>query len=306
MSNSLAFVVLAFLLLLCGSCRAVAVWYEPFLPDSVADWKSSGPVAQYDASNIFDYMDGAGELYLAYGFCGVAMREYAGPSGVKMTAEVYRMTDSKDAFGVYSAERSAKLTADKAALAIGRDRDFEAGMLRFWKGCYFARILADKQTVDSAAVVLALGRRIADGVSDQGERPDLLKTLPKASLIPTSVTYFHKHTVLNYRYYLSDANLLNLGPKTEAVLAQYAIGKDKPRLLIIRYPSAKAAADAYSQFVRLYLKHEPAAGEASHVQKVEQGKYTGALLHATSLRLVFDAGSAKQCHALLSSRLADS
>ncbi|MDO8587567.1 MAG: hypothetical protein Q7T82_11065 [Armatimonadota bacterium] len=292
--GALALIVLSY-----GPCEADPAWYDSFLPDYASGWQSSGPVALYDASNIFDYMDGAGELYLAYGFRALAVREYTGPAGAKMTAEVYRMTDSREAFGVYSAERSARHPSDKAALAIGRDRDFEAGMLRFWKGDYFVRILADKQTPESSAAVLALGRMIADHIPARGEYPVLLKSLPKVGLVPTSVRYLHKHTVLNYHYYLSDANLLDLGPKTEAVLAQYVLDKANPRLLIVRYPTAKEAGAAYSQFVRVYLKREPASGESIRVQKVEQGKHVAARVQGASLKLVFDAGYAKQCRGLL-------
>ncbi len=36
------------------------------LPDTVNGWDLEGPPRRIDETNIFDYMDGAGELYLSY------------------------------------------------------------------------------------------------------------------------------------------------------------------------------------------------------------------------------------------------
>ena len=38
------------------------------LPAEIAGWKWDGAERQYDSRSVFDYIDGAGELFLAYGF----------------------------------------------------------------------------------------------------------------------------------------------------------------------------------------------------------------------------------------------
>ena len=40
------------------------------LPHKIDTWTLSGPVRPINAENIFEYMNGAGELYLGYGFMG--------------------------------------------------------------------------------------------------------------------------------------------------------------------------------------------------------------------------------------------
>ena len=55
-----------------------------------------------DSSNIFDYMNGAGELYLAYGFDHLEVYEYTADDQDSILVEVYVMNTSDDAFGLLS------------------------------------------------------------------------------------------------------------------------------------------------------------------------------------------------------------
>lgn len=277
----------------CGCCEA-AGWYAPMLPDAVAGWRASGPVKLVDKSNIFDYMDGAGELYLAYDFKALAVREYTQPSQPKITAEVYRMGSSAEAYGVYSHERGAG-----GPVEIGQDTDYGFGLLRFWKSTFFVRVLAEKETPESKAAILAIGKHAAQGISETGKRPTILSLLPKIGLIPQSVHYFHEQSVLNFHFYLSDANILDLGDKTEAVLAQYKIDSTKPRLLVVRYASAKDASAAYTQFEKAYFKDKPAAKGTSRIEAVEHGEFTGIRRTASILRLVFEAKTREAAQRLL-------
>lgn len=277
-----------------GTCEAGAQWYSSMLPDAVAGWRASAPVKLVDKSNIFDYMDGAGELYLAYDFKALAVREYTKLSQPKIIAEVYRLGSSSDAYGVYSHERGGG-----GPSGIGQDRDYGVGLLRFWKNTYFVRIVAEKETEQSKAEVLAIGRLISGSIVGTGKRPSMLTMLPKIGLIPDSVHYFHKHTVLNFHFYLADGNILNLTDKTEALLAQYKIDSSKPRLLIVRYPTAKDAATAYEHFTRTYFKDKPASKASSRIEKVEHGEFTGTRRSRNVLRFVFEAKTKEACAKLL-------
>ena len=265
-----------------------AAWYEPMLPDAAGGWRACGAVRTYDCAHIFDYIDGAGELYLAYDFRDVAVRDYEKPGAPKITADVYRMSTSRDAYGVYSHERPVNEAPDRSFADIGQERDYGAGLLRFWKGKFFVRVLADRETPGSKTAVLAIGRAASKAITQTGDPPDLIKQVPSRALIARSVRYFHKHTVLNFHYYLSDANILDLGEKTDAVLAQYKLDSGKPRLLMVRYPSTKAASAAFSKFTRVYFKDKPLSKAPIRVESVERGEYVGAKLDGRMVRLVFD------------------
>jgi hypothetical protein len=46
------------------------------LPAAMEGWIWDGQEAHYDARTVFDYIDGAGELFLAYGFEQLAVRRF--------------------------------------------------------------------------------------------------------------------------------------------------------------------------------------------------------------------------------------
>lgn len=293
MTSAISTIVL--LALACAACESAQAWYAPLLPGSVNGW-TAADVRVCTRGNIFDYMDGAGELYLAYDFRELAVREYTKPEAPKITAEVYRMATPRDAYGVFSHDLNPMSKPDPAAAGIGQDSDYGFGLLRFWKNSVFVRILADRETPESKAAVLEMGESIAAKVKGEGKRPDLLKLLPTEGLIARSTHYFHKHTVLNYHYYLSDSNILNLDEKTEAVIAQYKLGDSKPRLVVVRYPSPALAHSAYERFVEAYLEKKP--GRPICVGKLEDGTFACAALKDRVIRLVFEAGDEATCERL--------
>lgn len=264
------------------------------LPDATSGWRAVGATKVVTKSNIFDYMDGAGELYLAYSFRDLSARSYTRARQPQITAEVYRFANGADAYGVWSHERGAS-----GPTGIGQDCDYGSGLLRFWKNTYFVRIAAERETPAAKAAVIALGRHISNLISGEAERPTILSQLPKPGLIANSVHFFHKHTVLNYHFYLADGNILDLSDKTDCVLAQYKFDSAKPRLLIVRYPSANAASAAFAHFNRTYFKDKPAPTGASRMEKVEGGYYTAIARADRVLKLVFEARSRSQCVELL-------
>lgn len=274
-------------------------WHQGMLPESVAEWKPAEQTRTVDRLTLFDYMNGAGELYLAYGFQELAVRRYHAPDQPDVTVEVYRMSGASDACGVFLHDHSPDQNPPAGLEEVGRDRDYALGLLRFWKGNYFVRAIAERETEAARAALSALGRSISDAISPAGEPPELLSLLPQGGMEPRSARYFHKHTVLNYYYYLADGNILRLSDRTEVAMARYRMGEDRPWLLVIRYPSAKDAARARLEFGRVYFSDRPLSASPQRVESVERGRFTGVAQQEKLVRLVFEAGSREQCLALL-------
>ena len=72
------------------------------LPESVAGWTRGDPSVTYDRETIFDYINGAGEVYRSYAFSHVMVAVYTGPEGPDITVELFDMGNSADAYGVFS------------------------------------------------------------------------------------------------------------------------------------------------------------------------------------------------------------
>ncbi len=253
--------------------------HEISLPSEVAGWKWEKKDLRYNSKTVFSYMDGAAELYLAYGFENVAVRRYDKSGKPPITLEVYEMDSSEDAYGVFSYEQQ-----DETA-GIGQGSEFGGGLLRFWKGKCFVSIYAEGEGPEVESGILEIGKIIANSIASVGPEPKLLALIPGRDfgLVDKSVRYLRSHILLNQRFFIAQQNILNITRKTEAVLAQYIQDKQKTQLLLIRYPGPKEAADAYQSFMKSYLPD--AAGKDR--LRIEDRKWTFARQRNEFVIIVF-------------------
>jgi hypothetical protein len=261
------------------------------LPSTVEGWTWDGKELQYDPRTLFDYIDGAGELYLAYGFQALRLRRFEKPNQPPLILEVYEMGSAADAYGVFSFERQ-----DQEA-GIGQGSEFGGGLLRFWKGKYFISINADGEGAETESAILAMGRGTAAAISTTDPEPQLVGLIPRkdAGLVETSVRYLKSHVLLNQRFFIAHENILNMSRRTEAVLAQYGQGTRKSHLLLVRYPSPTEAGEAYRRFMKTYL---PDAGGRDRL-KTEDQRWTIARYWNECVLVVFGASTERDGEMLL-------
>jgi len=79
-----------------------------FVPNEIYGWKAQGEVEIYDRETIFDYIDGAGEIYLLYGFRKVMVFHLAKVDQPTIVVEIFDMGSAEDAFGVFSHAREGE------------------------------------------------------------------------------------------------------------------------------------------------------------------------------------------------------
>jgi hypothetical protein len=261
------------------------------LPSEAADWKWDGKEMKYNSKTLFDYMDGAAELYLTYGFQNLTVRRFEKSKQPPIIVELYEMASPEDAYGLFSFERQ-----DDAA-GIGQGSEFGGGLLRFWKGRYFVSIYADGEGAGVESAILKVGRDVANSIPATGPEPRLLGFIPgkELGLVDKSVRYLKSHVLLNQRFFIAHQNILNLGRKTEAVMAQYLQDRQKAQLLLIRYLDSKEAGDAYQSFMKAYL---PDAGEKDR-SKTEDGKWTFARKRNEFVLVLFGSPTEADAEALL-------
>ena len=261
------------------------------LPAAVEGWAWDGHEAHYDARTVFDYIDGAGELYLAYGFEQLAVRRFEKADQPPLTIECYRMASAEGAFGVFSFERQGE------SVGIGQGLELGGGLLRFWKGRYFVSIFADGEGAEAESAIEHLGRLTAAAIWEKGELPRAIGLIPgrEAGLVETSVRYVTSHILLNQRLFIARDNVLGLTRETGAVLAQYGRDAAAAHLLVVRYPTATTAGAAYGRFMATYL---PAAAGRDRVQ-TNDGRWTIARQRQEVLAVVIGAPSEAVGEALL-------
>ncbi len=246
------------------------------LPASIGTWSLKPGPRVITASTIFDYMDGAGELYLAYRFRQLDVYEYSSKDGPAILVELYWMETSDDAFGLLSGDwggeaielQNPGTVAGRPGTRIRPRALYGAGLLRIWSDNLYVRVLAQNETAASRKAVLGIGSAIVKGRRDPPP-PRLVAALPGKvepafRLREDRICYFRSHLVLNSAYFLATSNILDLGPQVEAVTAQYTAPaqgsrKTPARLLIVRYRQPTAAFRALARFARTYLPEKKLA-----------------------------------------------
>jgi hypothetical protein len=264
---------------------------SPFsLPDECAGWKATGPPAAYDAQSIFRYLDGHGEVYLAYGMDRCLARRYSGPAGEgDIVVDVFEMASSADAFGVFSHSR------DGETVPLGQGASLAFGTLLFWKGRYFVSVYAEQESEPARAAVLRLGRSVDGAITDVGELPALLGDLPREGLDASSLVWLRHARILDAHARLGPGNLLGVGASVPAALARYARDGESAQLALVAYPDLAAADAATSRFADHLL------GGGAGPTRREDGWYgcTRAVGAAATRAFVLRASSQRMAESLL-------
>ena len=262
------------------------------LPDTILGWTASGAELRYGRENLYEYINGGAELYLSYGFDGLISRSYSKEDEPDIVVDIFDMGASRSAYGVFTFSR------EEIDDRFGQGSQYTQGLLLFWQSQYYVSILASPETDASRKAVFSLADRISASIGEEGDVPDVVRLLPREGLRESSIRYFHHPVWLNYHYYISDENILNIDTNTDAVLARYEFNNDAQLYLLVRYENEESARKAYHRFIGNYLPDL----EEQPVVRIEDGSWTGCALDGSVIRAVFKASSKENANKLLELR----
>ncbi len=252
------------------------------LPDRVGAWTARPPDRLCDRRTIYDYMDGAAEVYLTYAYAGLVVRQYGRSPEPSIIVELFDMTGSFDAFGVFTNGRDE----DLPDAGIGQGAELRDELLTFWKDRYFVAVRVDAERAGRPIreAVAKLGRAIAAAIGKTGALPEVLAYLPADGLITHSVRYVYLPDALNYHYDFGPGNLLGLDAKTQAALATYRCGKVRCHVLCVLYPTEALVAEARRRFVAGFARRADGDGAA----KIGDDQWIGLQTHGRLLAAALD------------------
>jgi hypothetical protein len=251
---------------------------ETLLPASARGWNLAETPVHYPGMKIFEYMDGAGEIYRAYDFRDLLVGRYARPGEEEILVELFDMGSPENAYGVFTYMRGRG-----PAQPIGQAGEYKGGLLTFWKGEHFVCVQTDRETPDARDAVLEIGRAIGSGMKESGGLPEIVGFLPGDLISPETVKYFYRDEILNIHYYIGEGNLLHLGVGAEGVLTRTR--GERGFLLLVRYPSEGRSAEAWASFRRHVM---PGADSGSAARK-ENGRWMDCRQVGRHCVLVFEA-----------------
>ncbi len=257
------------------------------LPESVGAWSRPEYPKIIDSTNIFKYMNGAGELYLGYRFDHLEVFDYTSENQDNILVELYFMETSDDAFGLLSLDwRGEPVSFEGLPVKSPNRALYGAGLLRIWSNNLYIRVMAFRESPASRQAVLSLGKAITANRKTSPE-PELLKYLAPHidsawKLRRDRLSFFRSYLALNSIYYLSHENILDFDLATEAVMAPYehisrAGDRTRSQFLLVKYENLERTRKALNHFHDAYLpeyRKEIAADSAANspnLFKLEDG-----------------------------------
>lgn len=247
-------------------------------PDDVPGITRMGRPQIYGGNKLFDYMNGGAELFYEYGFKQACVQRYQTPPG-EVTVEIYQMDLPANAYGIYTFDTPGEHPP------IGQDATYERGLLTFWKERYFVRVFSENE--DLKETLLILGRDIAQKIPQEGERPDILASLPPKGVVEDSLLYFRGQIALNNAYFLSHQDVLTLQAGTEGITFQYKPQAQPLRVIMVRYPTGPLAEEAFQSLRASDVLKEGTMKNEIFLGKSRRG-YGGATVVGDLLIVVLD------------------
>lgn len=259
------------------------------IPGQVGRWSAQAEDRVFDEKTIFSYIDGAAEVYRAYNFKRCLSRRYTTLNGPAIILDVFQMGSSEDAYGVFTHD------LDGTKVAVGQEGRMRQGWLSFWRAHYFVSIYMEEETAAAEQAVMELGRQVADKITGNSTTPKIIDMLPPVGLQSDTIRYLHHFILLNYHYYLSDENILNISAETDAALAEYQTKNQSARMLLVKYPTAEMAVKSRAAFLKHYL---PDADKKGMVL-LENNKWAAININQKLLAIVLEADSRRLAEQLL-------
>ena len=212
------------------------------LPE-LSGWALAEAPSSYLPGTLFEYIDGAAENYLSYGFRELIVGNYKGDkSPATLTVEIYDMGDAIKAFGVYSSERYP----ESRFLKIGNQGYWEEGSLNFIVGEYYVKLLCFDCGPSAEAPLTSIAREVEKKVPNSGQLPPLLDLFPSEGLVANSEKFILQ-------------NVLGYGFLHHGYLAGYRAEDQEFDLFIIQGTDAQDAQNMMSQ----YLNTQRESGQAA-------------------------------------------
>ncbi|MCP4628904.1 MAG: hypothetical protein GY850_36160 [bacterium] len=240
----------------CASKPLKSQRIETLLPSNTENspWRKKGPPAIFKKDRLFEYINGGAEIYFEYGFHQAVNQEYV-HGDKSITVDIYEMSNSDAAFGIYSTQRDYKLPA----LKIGCDGTQFDNHLAFWQDRYVVVVMELIPGAVSKGVLNQFAQKISLQIGKTSDLPKLMGELPKNGMVPRSRILVKGILGLNSQYYLAQENVLELGhSNVEGAIATYRINSKNAQLLLIQYNSSEESQAKDARIQQIYAgKYEP-------------------------------------------------
>lgn len=200
----------------------------------IKGWETKIDKTVYGKLNLWEYINGAADLYLAYDFENLHMAEYTSKKGQAVRVEIYRHSSPENAYGIYTAERMTNYKF----INVGVQGYVEPDALNFLTGEYYVKIMSSGTAAIEESALLNMAWEINSELHRDNKLPDVIDLFPAEGKIANSEKYIAQD-FLGYSFLHS------------AFTADYDI-QEKFKLFVIKLEneaSAKKMIDSYTELV---------------------------------------------------------
>ena len=207
-SNVIVIIFIPMLMLLVVAIEESLSKNVDLLPLEVDGWKRSGDVLIYYPDNLYEYINGAADLYISYDFEELRVGEYINSKKSSIVVDIYRHRTPLYAFGIYSQEKPSQGNFIK----IGAQGYQQELMLNFVKGAYYVKLSGSDISENSEQVLQEFARKIAHDLEGSSRLPQELSFFPEKNKIKNSEKFIAKnflgygflHDVFSAEYHNKD------------------------------------------------------------------------------------------------------
>lgn len=129
---------------------------DPFpKSNAVAGWEKTGETRAFAAKDLWQYIDGDAEQYVAAGVVSTSTADYKYQGQLEAVVDVFTMADAGGAAKVMGAGQ-----ADAKSVQLGDAGVQQAQSVIFRKGTHYVRIVAYEATPDGPQALLALAKAV--------------------------------------------------------------------------------------------------------------------------------------------------
>jgi len=236
-------------------------------PGDINGWKRNYSPEEYVGEDLYLYINGGAEIYHEFGFQRVIVQDFKNDNEKSLSLELYEMTDSESAFGIYTFKRGDS----GEVLSLGSGGSLEDYYLNFWKGRFLVTITGFDSDDETILGLKKIAQAVNDMIPDSGEIPDFVNLLPDYGLEKEEIKYFKGHLALfnSYPFFNEDVFFLKRG-----VRGNYSQGFS---VFIFEYPDEKECRKIYLEAAQKF-KHSDRyrdfdmAGGQNFVVSAQEGK----------------------------------
>ena len=214
----------------------------------VTGWKQSGEIQTFIPKTLFEYIDGAADLYLMYDFQELKVAEYLNEKKASVIVDVYRHKTPTQAFGIYSQER----LSDANFINIGAQGYVEKNVLNFLTGSYYVKLNSFNTGAEDEEILLNFAKKVSENLGEKGRLPFILSSFPEEGKKKNSEKFINKN-FLGYSFLYS------------AFTADYELSGTKFKLFVIEGADPKECKDMIQKYVQQ---------TGSPARDVVEGRYT--------------------------------